>query len=338
LGCLKLTYQPVLEVHEQNSFLVKSAVEKCDHEVKKRLSSFTFGFQGQEGDSEVKGKGNSWNYKYRMHDARLGRFFAVDPLSPKYAMLTPYQFSSNCPIGLKELEGLEGADWKFDLIESQLNGPKLGMTSDEYLNILQPFRTIPIGLHELLDGLGFVPVFGEVFDGANAAIYTYKGDYLNAAFSSISVIPVGGDLAAKGFKYGLKGAGFTGRTFKSLKSAKKWLGNAMETTVKSADAIANRSKLRGALKIATGAADRAHHVIPINLIKKNKNVQKAIDEGFDFNGVVNGAAIDKARHTGSHGKYDDAVNGIINDAFSNPDNVNKSAKELVLQLLNVAFG
>ena len=37
------------------------------------------GFQGQEMDDEIKGDGNSVNYTYRMHDPRLGRFFAIDP-------------------------------------------------------------------------------------------------------------------------------------------------------------------------------------------------------------------------------------------------------------------
>ena len=36
---------------------------------------YRYSFQGQEADNEIKGKGNSVNYKYRMHDARLGRFF-----------------------------------------------------------------------------------------------------------------------------------------------------------------------------------------------------------------------------------------------------------------------
>ncbi|MBL4705721.1 MAG: hypothetical protein JKY54_14445 [Flavobacteriales bacterium] len=43
--------------------------------------SYRYGFQGQgqgqEKDDEVKGEGNSVNYKYGMHDPRLGRFFAV---------------------------------------------------------------------------------------------------------------------------------------------------------------------------------------------------------------------------------------------------------------------
>ena len=70
-------------------------------------SSYRYGFQGQEKDDELKGEGNSLNYTFRMHDPRVGRFFAVDPLTAKYPYLTPYQFSSNTPIIAVELEGLE---------------------------------------------------------------------------------------------------------------------------------------------------------------------------------------------------------------------------------------
>ncbi|MDQ3192778.1 MAG: hypothetical protein M3Q58_14380 [Bacteroidota bacterium] len=70
-------------------------------------SSCRYGFQGQERDDEVKGSGNSLNYKYRMYDPRIGRFFAVDPLSPKYPFYSPYAFSGNRVIDARELEGLE---------------------------------------------------------------------------------------------------------------------------------------------------------------------------------------------------------------------------------------
>ena len=68
---------------------------------------YRYGFQGQEVDNEVKGNGNSVNYKYRMHDPRVGRFFAIDPLTPQYPHYTPYSFSGNKVIAWKELEGLE---------------------------------------------------------------------------------------------------------------------------------------------------------------------------------------------------------------------------------------
>lgn len=69
--------------------------------------SYRYGFQGQEKDDEIKGEGNSLNYKFRMHDPRVGRFFAVDPLSKQYPWNSTYAFSENNVIASIELEGLE---------------------------------------------------------------------------------------------------------------------------------------------------------------------------------------------------------------------------------------
>jgi RHS repeat-associated protein len=71
------------------------------------IGDYRYGFQGQEKDDEVKGEGNSVNYKYRMHDPRIGRFFAVDPLAGDYPHNSPYAFSENRVIDAVELEGLE---------------------------------------------------------------------------------------------------------------------------------------------------------------------------------------------------------------------------------------
>jgi RHS repeat-associated protein len=71
------------------------------------LEDYRYGFQGQEKDDEIKGEGNSLNYTFRMHDPRVGRFFAVDPLTKSYPHYTPYSFSGNKVIHAIELEGLE---------------------------------------------------------------------------------------------------------------------------------------------------------------------------------------------------------------------------------------
>jgi RHS repeat-associated protein len=68
---------------------------------------YRYGYQGQEKDDEIKGAGNSLNYKFRMHDPRVGRFFAVDPLTAKYPHYAPYSFSGNKVIAFVELEGME---------------------------------------------------------------------------------------------------------------------------------------------------------------------------------------------------------------------------------------
>lgn len=85
------------------------------HYVDAHGGSYRYGFQNQEVDNEIKGNGNSVNYKYRMHDPRVGRFFAVDPLASKYPFYSPYSFSGNKVIHAIELEGLE------ELILSNLN-------------------------------------------------------------------------------------------------------------------------------------------------------------------------------------------------------------------------
>lgn len=61
-------------------------------------------------DNEIKGEGNSINYTFRMHDPRVGRFFAIDLKEKMYAWNSPYSFASNRVIRYIELEGLETYD------------------------------------------------------------------------------------------------------------------------------------------------------------------------------------------------------------------------------------
>ena len=84
---------------------------KCDDFVSEEEvlaeGGYRYGFNGMEKDDEVSGKGNQYDYGFRMHNPRLGRFISVDPLSISYPMLTPYQFASNMPIWAEDLDGLE---------------------------------------------------------------------------------------------------------------------------------------------------------------------------------------------------------------------------------------
>jgi len=68
--------------------------------------TYRFGFQGQESEKELF-DGNGSFFKYRISDNRLGRFFAIDPLAPKYPWNSTYAFSENRLIDGIELEGLE---------------------------------------------------------------------------------------------------------------------------------------------------------------------------------------------------------------------------------------
>ena len=51
-----------------------------------------------------------------MHDPRIGRFFAVDPLTAKYPYYSSYAFSGNRVIDMIELEGLEPTDYESGLL------------------------------------------------------------------------------------------------------------------------------------------------------------------------------------------------------------------------------
>lgn len=88
--------------------------------------SYRYGFQGQEKDDELKGEGNSLNYTFRMHDPRVGRFFAVDPLARDYPHYTPYSFSGNKVIAFVELEGMEERWVVKDNTVIYDPGPKVG--------------------------------------------------------------------------------------------------------------------------------------------------------------------------------------------------------------------
>mgnify|MGYP001048332609 CR=1 FL=1 len=71
------------------------------------VSQYRMGFQGQEKDNEIAGKGNHYEYKYRRYDARLGRFFSQDPLYKEYPWNSTYAFAENRVIDGIDLEGKE---------------------------------------------------------------------------------------------------------------------------------------------------------------------------------------------------------------------------------------
>ncbi|MCH2491122.1 MAG: DUF4329 domain-containing protein, partial [Flavobacteriales bacterium] len=68
-------------------------------------SSYKYGFQGQEEQTEFD---LGWqSFKYRNYDPAIGRFMNIDPLTEDYMDWGPYVFSGNRVIDARELEGLE---------------------------------------------------------------------------------------------------------------------------------------------------------------------------------------------------------------------------------------
>lgn len=64
-----------------------------------------YSFQGTEGDDEVKGQGNSYDFGARMLDARVGRWLSVDPLAKKQPSQSPYKSFLNNPLFWSDPDG-----------------------------------------------------------------------------------------------------------------------------------------------------------------------------------------------------------------------------------------
>jgi RHS repeat-associated protein len=104
IGATTVGYKAqVVGVSDYYSF--GSEIAERTYEVVKPL--YRFGFQAQEKDNEIYGKGNTYYFKFREHDARIGRFWSVDPLVAKYPWNSPYAFAENDVIRAIDLEGLE---------------------------------------------------------------------------------------------------------------------------------------------------------------------------------------------------------------------------------------
>lgn len=98
-------------------------------------ANYRFGFNGKENDNEPKGLGNEQDYGMRIYDPRLGRFLSLDPLSPKYPSLTPFQFASNTPIQAFDLDGMEAANFNgAKLKRAEYVDTKLGLMFDILAN------------------------------------------------------------------------------------------------------------------------------------------------------------------------------------------------------------
>lgn len=66
---------------------------------------YRYGFQNQEKDDEIKGKGNSYDFGARMYDSRLGRWLSRDGVEAQKPNLSPYQGLRNNPIIFNDPDG-----------------------------------------------------------------------------------------------------------------------------------------------------------------------------------------------------------------------------------------
>ena len=68
---------------------------------------YRFGFNGKEGDDEIKGNGNSYDFGARILDPRIGRWLNRDPLERKYPEISPFVGMGNNPTFFIDPNGKE---------------------------------------------------------------------------------------------------------------------------------------------------------------------------------------------------------------------------------------
>jgi len=71
-------------------------------------SGYRYGFNGYENTDEILGDNIAVDFGARVYDARLGRFFSIDPRSGEYPWQSVYAYYSNCPILVVDVEGMGG--------------------------------------------------------------------------------------------------------------------------------------------------------------------------------------------------------------------------------------
>ena len=64
---------------------------------------FRYGYNGMEGDPELKGRGNSYTTEFRQYDPRIGRWWSIDPKT--HHEYSPYSAFDNNPIYYVDPEG-----------------------------------------------------------------------------------------------------------------------------------------------------------------------------------------------------------------------------------------
>ena len=93
-----VTYSTAGKALEVNANFFGSALEKNDSEPFFCLKAYTYGYNGQERDDEIKGSGNSYNFGARIQDPRLGIFLSVDPRTSDLPSFSPYSYAVGNPI------------------------------------------------------------------------------------------------------------------------------------------------------------------------------------------------------------------------------------------------
>ena len=144
------------------------------------------------------GVGNKVAFKYRIHDASIGRFLSRDPLAARFAFNSPYSFSLNRVIDRIELEGAETALPPYvDINRGNVTAMDNARVETIYVqNHIQSFEHH--GVPQVADPnavanmeaealfFSMMPVTGEISDAIEFKNDAEQGNYGMAAISAVA--------------------------------------------------------------------------------------------------------------------------------------------------------
>jgi RHS repeat-associated protein len=228
----------------------------------------------------------------RYYDPVIGRFTTEDPIRDG---LNWYTYCSGNPIFFVDPTGEANSQTLMN--DTGHSGQLAAQIAKQVVdNYLKKHGTLDIfTMHDLLDVLGFIPVIGDILDLGNGIYYLAEGDYTNAAFSGLALIPIAGDLVSKSGKTVVKAAGKADDVAGLIKGAGKTdniaaLGKSAEKGFASFDAL---KRVLG----SAGEGKQWHHIVEQNQILKS---------GFDpqkIHSTANVIALDAATHAKISGYY-----------------------------------
>jgi RHS repeat-associated protein len=98
MGCLQLTYEPILKVIAR--------MEKCERsgEGESCAGVYKYKYNGKEYQDEL--GLNMYDYGARNYDPALGRWMNIDPLAEGYENLSPYNYAMNNPMYFVDPDGM----------------------------------------------------------------------------------------------------------------------------------------------------------------------------------------------------------------------------------------
>jgi hypothetical protein len=151
--------------------------------------------------------------------------------------------------------------------------------ADAFGDALNAAKTAAAGMsvsdigHLALDGVGMIPVVGEVADLANGAWYAAEGDWANAALSAGAAIPFAGNVAT-GAKWVKRGIDVADTISDGVKAADKVADGA-----KALDKAADGAKVAKAADDAPKASKVAPNATVSRTEGKNEFTWKTDSEG-----------------------------------------------------------